>query len=618
MIASEVREMLSFIDGNPTAYHTTAAVRDILLKAGFAELLESRKWALEPGKDYFVCRNGSSILAFRMGEQLENYSFNVAAAHTDSPCFRIKENAEIHMGRKYTKLNTEGYGGMICSTWMDRPLSVAGRVLIKENDAITSRLLTLDRDLLMIPSVAIHMNREVNDKASFNKQVDMLPVLGGACEEGALKKLIAEELKVSEEQILGSDLFLYVREKATVWGCNEEFISCGRLDDQQCVYGILKGLLTAKNARSIGVAAFFDNEEVGSGTKQGAASTFLYDVLHRIAQSLGGNDEDFHRAVASSFMVSADNAHAVHPNHPEHTDVNNCTYMNKGVVIKTHAGQKYTSDGMSVAAARELAARAGVPLQYFANRSDKVGGSTLGNLAMAQVRYSIIDLTAHGHQPMWSACGRYCITFNGEIYNYQSLREDLLKAGHVFTTKTDSEVLLHGFEEYGTDLLNKLRGMFAFIIWDKNTKTLFGARDYFGIKPFYYAKMQGTLMFGSEIKSFVEHPHFKRELNERALEGYLSFQYSPGYETFFKNVYKLPPAHYFFYKDGKMDMQRYWIPEFNAEEDKPLEYWVDEIEKTFDFAAYSAGVALKEFGRCIKEAFGGTDKEVDDVCDSEH
>jgi len=170
---------------------------------------------------------------------------------------------------------------------MDRPLSVAGRVLVQENGTIVSRLVALDRDLLMIPSVAIHMNREVNDKASFNKQVDMLPVLGGACEEGALKKLIAEELQVSEEQILGSDLFLYVREKATVWGCNEEFISCGRLDDQQCVYGILKGLLTAKNARSIGVAAFFDNEEVGSGTKQGAASTFLYDVLHRIAQSLG-------------------------------------------------------------------------------------------------------------------------------------------------------------------------------------------------------------------------------------------------------------------------------------------------------------------------------------------
>jgi len=338
MIEKEVQELLSFIDGNPTAYHTTASVRNILLKEGFSELLESRRWQLEPGRSYFVCRNGSSILAFRMGEQLENYSFNVAAAHTDSPCFRIKENAEIHMGRKYTKLNTEGYGGMICSTWMDRPLSVAGRVLIKENNAITSRLLTLDRDLLMIPSVAIHMDREVNDKASYNKQVDMLPLLGGAAEEGVLKKLVAAELQVAEDQILGSDLFLCIREKAAVWGCNEEFISSGRLDDQQCVFGILKGFLNAHSAQSINVAAFFDNEEVGSGTKQGAASTFLYDVLHRIAQNVCPGDEDFHRAVASSFMFSADNAHAVHPNHPEYTDVNNCTYMNEGVVVKVHAG----------------------------------------------------------------------------------------------------------------------------------------------------------------------------------------------------------------------------------------------------------------------------------------
>ena len=261
-----------------------------------------------------------------MGEHLEHYSFNVAAAHTDSPAFRVKENAEIHMGQKYTKLNTEGYGGMICSTWLDRPLSVAGRVLVKEGDTIVSRLVALDRDLLLIPSVAIHMNREVNDKASFNKQVDMQPLLSG------------------------------------------------------------------RNADSVDVAAFFDNEEVGSGTKQGAASTFLYDVMHRIARNICSDDEDFHRAVASSFMFSADNAHAVHPNHPEHTDVHNCTYMNEGVVVKVHAGQKYTSDGMSMAVAKELAARAGVPLQYFANRSDKAGGSTLGNLAMAQVSMNCVDI----------------------------------------------------------------------------------------------------------------------------------------------------------------------------------------------------------------------------------
>lgn len=389
---TEIEEMLSFIDNNPTAYHTCASVRSMLLGNGFEELLESKKWKLVPGKDYFVCRNGSSVIAFRMGKNLEDYSFNVAAAHTDSPCFRIKENAELRTGDKYTRINTEGYGGMICSTWMDRPLSVAGRVLVKEKDEINSHLVAINRDLLMIPSVAIHMNRDVNEKASYNKQVDMLPLFGIKTDENALKNLIANELNVSPEQILGSDLFLYIRQKATVWGCNEEFIASGRLDDQQCVYGILKGFLKGQNNESINVAAFFDNEEVGSGTKQGAASTFFYDVLHRISLSIGKNDEQFHRALASSFMFSADNAHAVHPNHPEHTDDNNCNYMNEGVVIKSHAGQKYTSDGMSIAVARKLAANANVPLQYFANRSDKVGGSTLGNLAMAQVSMNCVDI----------------------------------------------------------------------------------------------------------------------------------------------------------------------------------------------------------------------------------
>ena len=392
MIEKEVQELLSFIDGNPTAYHTTASVRNILLNAGFSELLESRRWQLEPGRSYFVCRNGSSILAFRMGEQLENYSFNVAAAHTDSPCFRIKENAEIHMGRKYTKLNTEGYGGMICSTWMDRPLSVAGRVLIKENNAITSRLLTLDRDLLMIPSVAIHMDRDVNDKASYNKQVDMLPLLGGAAEEGVLKKLIAAELQVAEEQILGSDLFLCIREKAAVWGCNEEFISSGRLDDQQCVFGILKGFLNAHSAQSINVAAFFDNEEVGSGTKQGAASTFLYDVLHRIAQNVCPGDEDFHRAVASSFMFSADNAHATHPNFPQKSDPCAPVRLGGGVVLKYNASQKYTTNAVSGAIFRAICRKAGVPVQVFTNRADEAGGSTLGNLQSHTLPIPMADI----------------------------------------------------------------------------------------------------------------------------------------------------------------------------------------------------------------------------------
>ncbi|MEG1426709.1 MAG: asparagine synthase (glutamine-hydrolyzing) [Oscillospiraceae bacterium] len=210
-------------------------------------------------------------------------------------------------------------------------------------------------------------------------------------------------------------------------------------------------------------------------------------------------------------------------------------------------------------------------------------------------RLSIIDLEG-GRQPILNEDQSKVLMFNGEIYNFMSIRKELLEKGHVFTTKTDSEVLLHGYEEYGTDLLNKLRGMFAFIIWDKNTHELFGARDFFGIKPFYYAKMGQTLLFGSEIKSFLPHPNFKKELNPTALENYLSFQYSPGPETFFKDVFKLPPAHYFKYKNGKMDVTRYWIPEFHAEEDKSLDYWVEEIEKTFDDSIAAHKISDVEVG----------------------
>lgn len=386
-------EMLSFIAKNPTAFHTTATIRQMLLESGFEELLESRPWDIRPGGSYFVCRNGSSIIALRIGGELEGCGMNIVASHTDSPTFKVKENAELRTGSKYTRLNTEGYGGMICSTWLDRPLSLAGRVLVQENSGeITSRLLTIDRDLLLIPSVAIHMNRGVNDGAVFNKQVDLMPLFGGATEENALKKLVARELDVEEDAILGSDLYLYIREQPSIWGLNGEFVSSGRLDDQQCAFSSLKALLEAENDHAINVMGCFDNEEVGSGTKQGADSTFLYDVLRRAATALGMDESEYLRCLASSFMLSADNAHAVHPNHPEHTDANNCVYMNEGVVVKSHAGQKYTSDGMSIAIVRELARRAEVPIQFFANRSDKVGGSTLGNIAMSHVSLNCADI----------------------------------------------------------------------------------------------------------------------------------------------------------------------------------------------------------------------------------
>lgn len=386
------QELLSFIQKNPTAFHTVAAIRQALMEQGYQELLESRKWVLERGRCYFVCRNQSSIIAFQIGAELSLPSFHIIASHSDSPYFKIKENAELYTGKKYTRLNTEGYGGMICSSWLDRPLSIAGRVLVRDENGISACLLNIDRDLVLIPNVAIHMNRSINDGFTFNKQVDLLPLFGGDCGENALKRLIAEELSVKEGDILGSDLSLYSRTPPSIWGRNGEFVSCGRLDDQQCVFSSLKALIGTKNPHSVNVLACFDNEEVGSGTKQGAGSTFLNDVLRRICSALGLTYEDYLRGLASSFMLSADNAHAVHPNHPEHTDANNCVYMNEGVVVKSHAAQKYTSDGVSIAVVRSLAEKAGVPLQYFANRSDKIGGSTLGNIAMSQVSMNTADI----------------------------------------------------------------------------------------------------------------------------------------------------------------------------------------------------------------------------------
>lgn len=255
---------------------------------------------------------------------------------------------------------------MLCSTWFDRPLSIAGRVLVHDGDRYLTKLINFDRDLVLIPNVAIHMNRAVNDGYAYNKQVDMLPLFGGSDSKvGDLNKLIADELNIDVENIYGSDLYLYNRMEPSIWGINEEFISCPQLDDLQCAYSSLQGFLKGYNAKSINVYACFDNEEVGSGTKQGAGSTFLQDVLKRVNSALGKSDEEYYRALASSFMLSADNAHAVHPNHPSKTDVNNCVYINEGVVVKSHAGQKYTSDAVSIAVFKGLCKNANVPVQFL-------------------------------------------------------------------------------------------------------------------------------------------------------------------------------------------------------------------------------------------------------------
>ena len=390
--------LTEFLKNSPTCFHAVGQICKLLEEAGFHSLPESRRWALKPGGAYYTVRNGSSVIAFRIGNALDQPGFSVTSSHSDSPCFKIKENAEINVRGHYTQLNTEGYGGMICSTWMDRPLSVAGRVLIRAKtedcaETLTAKLIDFDRDLVMIPNVAIHMNRKINDGFTFNKQIDMVPLFGGAeVEKGEFRRMVAEQAGVDPADILGSDLYLYNRMAPTVWGAHQEFISAGKLDDLECAYGTLLGFLQGGNEKGIQVYCCFDNEEVGSGTKQGADSTFLEDVLYRIVRGLGMDDEEYRCIQARSFMLSCDNAHAVHPNHPEKTDVANCTYMNEGIVIKSHAGQKYTSDAVSVAVFRGICEKAEVPVQFFANRSDENGGSTLGNIAMAHVSMNTVDL----------------------------------------------------------------------------------------------------------------------------------------------------------------------------------------------------------------------------------
>ena len=387
------RELLRFIKESPSAFHTVAAIRSRLDAAGFAYLPEHDSWTVEPGGAYYTIRNGSSIIAFKAPNTLSAYHFQMSAAHGDSPTYKVKAAPELAGPAEYLRLNVEGYGGMIDYTWLDRPLSVAGRVMVEHDGTIESRLLSIDRDILLIPSVAIHMNRQVNEGFAFNRAVDLCPLFSaGALERGAFDALVAHELDVEPTQVLGRDLVLVNRQEGVIWGAENEFVSAGHLDDLQCAYASLEGFLTAKQGGGVAVYACFDNEEVGSGTKQGAKSTFLHDVLLRLTLALGLTEADYMRALAGSMLVSCDNANAVHPNHPEHADAEHRPVLNGGVVIKYNAAQRYATDGVSAAVFRELCRAADVPVQVFANRSDKRGGSTLGNLSNAQVSVHALDI----------------------------------------------------------------------------------------------------------------------------------------------------------------------------------------------------------------------------------
>lgn len=294
--------------------------------------------------------------------------------------------------KKYTKLNVEKYGAMICAPWFDRPLSIAGRIMVQDETGIRPVLVNVERDLLMIPNVAIHMNRNVNDGYAYNVQKDMCPVFGDEKAKDSFLKLIAAQAGVEEKQILGMDLFLYNRQQGTFLGYDNEFIASPRLDDLQCLYGSLMGFLAAKPGRNAAVFCAFDNEETGSVSRQGAASTFMKEVLYRISLACGKSQEEHMGALAGSFMISADNAHAVHPNHADLADPVNRPQMNQGIVIKFNAAQKYTTDAISSAVFRSICDRAGVPYQIFTNRSDMAGGSTLGNISNTQVSLYAVDI----------------------------------------------------------------------------------------------------------------------------------------------------------------------------------------------------------------------------------
>ena len=387
---ASVKKLIDFIWKSPTGFHAIAAIEEEL--KDFTRLEEHAPWKLAPGGKYYVTRNQSSVIAFTLPKEPFS-AFQLIASHSDSPTFKIKENAEVVVREHYVQLDTERYGGMIMSSWFDRPLSVAGRALVRLGTRVETRLVNLDRDTLIIPNVAIHMNRDVNNGYKYNPAVDLFPLFGGKDVKGLFKKEIAKAAGVKEEELLGSDLFLYNRMKGKIWGARDEYVSAPRLDDLECAFSSVEALKgAAVGGRHANVCCVFDNEEVGSTTKQGANSSFLYDVLRRIMLALGKGEEEYYTALAGSFMLSADNAHAVHPNHPEYSDAQNCTFMNEGIVIKFNANQKYTTDGVSEAVFHEICERAGVPVQHYANRSDMAGGGTLGNISSSHVSINTLDI----------------------------------------------------------------------------------------------------------------------------------------------------------------------------------------------------------------------------------
>ena len=378
-----ISALTKFLDSAHSVYHAVDGLACQLKEAGYTKLQEQDRWDLVPGGKYYLIRGGTALIAFRVPLGAPK-GFMMSASHSDRPTFKIKENGEL-VGA-YTRLATEKYGGMLIAPWLDRPLSVAGRVMMETETGAESRLVDIDRDLLLIPNVAIHMNRQANDGYKWNPAVDTLPLLGGKNAAGKFTSLLEQQ---AGGKILGHDLYLYVRQKASVWGIEEEFISSPALDDLECAWCCTQGFLEAKDSDSIPVLCVFDSEEVGSSSVQGAASDLLENLLQRICRAL---HLELPQILSQSFMLSADNAHGLHPNHPELADSANAPVLNGGVVLKFNANQRYTTDGLTASIFRAVCKQADVPVQTYCNRADIPGGSTLGNISLAHVSVPTADI----------------------------------------------------------------------------------------------------------------------------------------------------------------------------------------------------------------------------------
>ena len=373
----------AFLDASHSMYHAQNYLVETLKAEGYTRLPENETWHLHAGGKYYISRGGTAVIAFRVPAG-EPAGFMLSASHCDHPGFKVKENFEL--ASCYTRMAVERYGGTLLFTWLDRPLSIAGRVTVETEEGIASKLIDIDKDLLLIPNVAIHMNRQVNDGYKWNPAVDMLPLVGSKEAAGKLRELLEQE---AGGNILGHDLFLYPRQKSSVWGVADEYISSTVLDDLECAWGCTQGFLRAEESAAVPVLCVFDSEEVGSGSVQGAASMLLPDVLRRICESTGWNLDQM---LAQSFMISADNAHAIHPNHPELADPTNAPVMGQGIVLKHNANLMYCTDGVSASIFRKVCAKAGVKVQTYYNRADIPGGSTLGRISLGKVSVLTADI----------------------------------------------------------------------------------------------------------------------------------------------------------------------------------------------------------------------------------